>query len=157
MMFKSLKSAIIKCEFRQATLSDTARIVKMLREFYAKSGKIFGIPWDHDSAMETVWQTMERGACVVGDHSCAGAIIGDFRYNRSVKVAQVVFWYFTKPREIDIFRELALACRDLGCTHFHASSLWPSNTIGRHYRKHGLWEAETQWIGELSCITGHKD
>jgi hypothetical protein len=129
----------------------------MLRDFYAKSGGIFGIPWEHASAMETVWQTMERGVCMVGDHSCAGAIFGGFPYNRSVKVAQVVFWYFTKPREMRIFHELAIACCAGGCTHFNASSLWPLNTVGRYYERHGMRAAETQWLGEITCVIGRKD
>lgn len=147
----------LKHPFRLAKLSDSARITRMLRAFYDKSGKIFGIPWDHVSAMETVWKAMEQGACIVGDHSCAGAIVGQFPYNHSVKIAHVVFWYFTKPREIRIFEALARACHDLGCTHINPSSLWPANTIGRYYERHGLKAAETQWLGEISCMLGRKD
>ncbi len=146
-----------KTPFRLANLSDSARIAGMLRAFYAKSGGIYGIPWDHVSAMETIWQTMERGACVVGDHSCAGAIIGDYPYNHSAKIAHVIYWYFTTPRELKIFEALARACGDLGATHINPSSHWPQNTIGRYYQKHGLKAAETNWIGEIACVTGHKD
>ena len=129
----------------------------MLHRFYQKSGSIFGIQWDHGSVLETIGETIHRGVCIIGDHSCAGALFAPFPYNRKFCIASVVFWYFTKPREMEIFHALAQACHEIGCTHINPSSLWPSNTIGRYYRKHGLREAETQWLGEIACILHRKD
>lgn len=124
----------------------------MLRRFYEKSGDIFHIPWDHESTLETISDAIQKGACLIGDNSCAAAFFFTFPFNRNVKIAYVVFWYFTKAREMAIFEELAKACRDAGCTHFNPSSLWPMNTIGKHYERYGLKPTETQYLGEIERV-----
>lgn len=129
----------------------------MLRQFYAKSGDIYQIPWDHSSALDTITDVIARGVCLVGERSCAGALLLPFPYNRSVTVAHVVFWHFTRPRELRIFDTLAAACREAGCTHINPSSLWPNEVIGRYYQRRGLRQAETQWLGEIACIPHRKD
>jgi len=143
--------------FRNASLTDAPRIARMLRRFYAKSGDVFHIPWDHESVLEMIADVMQKGACLVGDNSCAAAFFFTFPFNKSAKVAYVVFWYFERHREMKIFEALAQACLERGCTHFNPSSLWPANTIGKHYAKRGLRPTETQWLGEIACILGQKE
>lgn len=121
----------------------------MLAKFYAKSGGIYGIPFDHDSALNMVTKTILEGICVIGDYSCAGAMLCDFPFNYNAVIAHVLFWRFTKGRDVAVLSELAIRCRDNGATHINVSSLWPANTIGRVYRNIGLREIETQWLGEL--------
>lgn len=135
--------------FRQAKLSDGPFIYRLLREFYAKQGGVYDIPMDAESAADTIHQVISTGICLVGNHSCAGALLSPFPFNRHEIIAQVIFWYFTSPREIQIFKQLAVASKIAGATHINASSHFPDNRIMRYYERIGLRPVETQGMCRL--------
>jgi hypothetical protein len=138
--------------FRRATGDDVPIIARMLRGFYAKSGGIYDIPWDHDSAINTVNDVVRRGICVVGSDCCAGAMLSPFPYNSRAILGSVVFWHFKRPRDIQIFDALVGCCKLAGATHINPSSHFPINTIGRFYEKRGLIPVETQFLGAVDIL-----
>lgn len=136
--------------FRKATPEDVIFISRLLREFYAKEGiGAYGIPFDYQSTVVTVDDIVRRGVCLVGPASCAGALISTCPFNANAQIAMVVFWYFQKKHEIAIFKELCIECKNQGATHINPASHFPTNSIGRFYRKCGLKAAETQYLGLL--------
>jgi hypothetical protein len=126
-----------------------AFIARLLKEFYAKSEQVYGIPYDHESMLITVDDTIRHGICLVGPTSCAGAHISLFPSNCEYAMASVKFWYFQNHREIEIFDALAEACRLAGANMIDASSHHPDNVIGRFYAKRGMRPAETLYLGRL--------
>lgn len=97
----------------------------------------------------TIQDIIDRGILLVGDTSCAGAIISAFPFNNQASIAWVVFWYFRNKREIGIFKELIEQCRQAGATHINTSSHFPNNTVGRFYHKCGLASCEIQYLAPL--------
>lgn len=128
--------------FRRATSHDVALIHRQLKQFYAKQGHVYaGIPFDTESAVDTIMQCILAGICLVGPTSCAGAVLTPFPYNRQAIVANVVFWYSTN-HEIEIFKVLGLICKAAGATHISATSHPPEHRIARYYKRLGLTPAE---------------
>jgi N-acetylglutamate synthase-like GNAT family acetyltransferase len=136
--------------YRKATRSDVVAIAKLLREFYSRVGEVYKIPYDHASMIVTVDDVVDRGVCIVGPTSCAGAIFYPFPSNSECLVAHVLFWYFQKRREIGIFLEILKLCKEQGATHINVASHFPKNTIGRFYKKCGLKPVETQYMASYS-------
>lgn len=130
----------------------------MLRRFYQRSGSVYGIPYDHASSLATVLDCIVRGICLVGDKSCAGALMLPFPYNRSRTVAQVVFWYFENKREIAIFDALLRDCRQAGADFVDAAALPPHMTGKRFYGVRGMAPVEMHFLGSLEnhCKTPPK-
>lgn len=135
--------------FRRATAQDVRAIYRMGRRFYDKHGAIYGIALDFDSFLNTIEAVVQHGVCVVGNRSCAGAIIAPFPFNHRALVASVVFWCFETPREIRVFEALMEHCKADGATHISGASHFPNNRIGRYYRKLGLQETEVVVMGRL--------
>lgn len=132
---------------RRAQPDDVVRIAQMLRRFYATHGKVYDIPYDHGSCMETVLKCIDEGVTFTGSGSCAGALIIPFPFNHKARVATVVFWYAENRRELYIFDLLLAACREAGATHINASTLSPHHTGKRFYAVRGMALAEHQYIG----------
>lgn len=135
--------------FRPATLHDGLFVGRLLKEFYAEKGGIYGIPYDHASTLRTVQGVIDHGICLVGPTSCAGAILVPFPYNGDVLVAHVVFWYFKNAREIEIFERLMQHCAAAGAVRITAASHYPENRIGPHYSKFGMEASESTWLGRI--------
>ena len=135
--------------FRHAEVSDIPFIVDLLREFYRKQGKIYGIPFDAPSCIYTVTEILSRGICLVGPSSVAAAMIVPGQFNHSVRFAHVPFWYFRSPREIRILDALIEVCRKAGATHLNVASHYPENRIGRYYEKKGLHPVESLFLLKL--------
>jgi len=134
--------------FRRATLEDTLTIGHMLKRFYAKCGHAaYGIPYDHYSALNTITLVIHRGVCIIGHASCAGALLDPFPFNSRALIAQVVFWYFEKPREICVFDQLYVECQKTGATHINAAALAPKQTGKRFYVARGMKLAECHYLG----------
>lgn len=131
--------------YRKAKPEDVVFIARLLREFYTKVDA-YGIPYDHASMIVTVDDMVDRGICLVGPTSCAGAFVTPFPSNSNYTVAHILFWYFQKKREIGIFLELLKQCKEQGVTHVSCSSHFPKNTIGRFYKKCGLKPVEIQYM-----------
>lgn len=144
--------------YRLATLEDVVFIARLIKEFYGKMEDSYKIPYDHESTLITIDETIRRGVCLVGPTSCAGAFINLFPFNCNYAVANVDFWYFRNPREIEIFYALCQECRARGATHISASSHFPKHVIGRFYEKLGMFPAETVYLGDLEncCKAGAK-
>jgi hypothetical protein len=139
----------MKPPFRHAEASDIAFISRLLREFYQKQCDIYQIPFDYPSTVLTVGRSMIHGVCLVGPSSCAGAILGPFPFNHHAIVAMVPFWYFRRPKEIEILAVLISECRAMGATHINVASHFPKNTISRYYSKRGIIPCETQHLGKI--------
>jgi hypothetical protein len=135
--------------FRTAEFDDVPRITALLSEFYAKHADKYGIPFDNASSLSTVEKIVRHGVCLVGDTSCAGALIVPFPYNFGANLANVMFWYFQQAREVRIFDALVAACRKAGATHITASSHYPENTIARLYDGWGMSPVESLHCGSL--------
>jgi hypothetical protein len=134
--------------FRRATSEDVVFVCRLVKRFYARSGNIYRIPYDHESALAAVYDTINTGICLVGPQSCAGAIFLPFPFNQSAIVAQVIFWYFEQRREIAIFDALLEECRANGATHVNVAAI--GNGPGRRfYQARGLTMVETQYLGPL--------
>lgn len=137
----------------------------MLRRFYARSGGIYGVPYDHESCIEVVADVIANGVCIVGPKSCAGAMVLAFPFNRKIPVAHVVFWYFEAHREVVIFDFLRLECAKLGVTHIDTAALAPRITGSKFYAERGLSLAEGHYFGlidadpprKLSCKTAETE
>lgn len=134
-------------EFRTATPEHATRIAHMLRRFYLRlAPECYGIAYDHESMLSTVLECIERGVCLIGERSCAGALFYPFPFNFRVKVGQVVFWYYESMKEIAIFDELDRACREAGADALCVSAL-SNRLIGLHfYAKRGLHLAEGNFM-----------
>lgn len=135
--------------FRHATFDDIPRVTMLLEEFYARHEYRYGVRFNSSSAVVTVERMIRHGVCLVGPSSCAGAMIADFPYNFEAKVANVMFWYFRRPREIKIFEALLAACRRAGAMYISASSHAPSHAIGRLYQRWGMQPVEGLHMGPL--------
>lgn len=135
--------------YRPATFNDAVFIARLLREFYSKAGRSYGIAYDHETTLLVVEDVIRRGVCIVGPTSCAGAMIEPFVNNCNHTLAVVRFWYFQRPREITIFEELMRVCRAFGATEITGASHPPDHVIGRYYHKLGMSEAETVYIGKM--------
>ena len=135
--------------YRLANLNDVTFIARLIREFYNKTGGVYGIPYDHESMLITIDETIRTGICLVGPNSCAGAYINLFPSNCEYAVASVKFWYFRTPREISIFKALCEEAKRRGATNIDASSHFPNHTIGRYYERFGMKPAETVYLGSL--------
>lgn len=138
--------------FRAATLHDAVFIARLLREFYAKAGTEYGIPFDYESMLISVDDAIRHGICIVGPTSCAAAYLDIFPCNCDYSVANVKFWYFQQHREITIFEELIRLCATAGATFFTGSSHAPDHTIGRHYEKKGMKPVETVYMGPIQKL-----
>lgn len=138
-----------KNRFRPAQSSDVLFMLNLIRDGYKKHCSIYGIKFDGASAMFTIANVMARGVCLVGSSSCAGAVIAPFQYNHKAIIAQVMFWNFKAPREIEIFDALSDACKEAGATHINAASHFPNNTISRYYAKKMLINCEVQSMKQL--------
>jgi hypothetical protein len=135
--------------FRQARLDDIPKIESLLAEFYAKQGHIYQVPYDRNSCLRTVTETVLNGVALVGPSSCAAAMILPFPYNSDAHVATVVYWYFKSAREIRILESLRMDCMELGATHFSVASHPPHHRIARHYEKLVLSPVETWSMGHI--------
>jgi len=142
---------------RTANGDDVIIIAQMLRRFYS-SHSPYGIRYDHASCLQTVLDTIARGVCLVGQKSCAGALLCPFPYNHEAIVAQVVFWYIEHRREISIFDVLVCRCREAGATHINVATVAPKHVGKRFYEVRGLKLAEAQYMGplDLACKRGEK-
>lgn len=142
-------SKAVSVTFRPAIVDDVPFITSLLSEFYHRAGSIYGIPFNEASTIQTIRQVLDRGVCLVGPSSCAGALLCKFPYNHDAIIAQVAFWYFKRPKEIAIFDALMKACKERGATHINATSLTSCPAIQRHYEAFKLTPVEIQSIREL--------
>lgn len=133
--------------FRTSTLADIPFITGLLCEFYAKAGGIYRIPFCEMSARLWVQAVMERGVCLVGPSSCAGALLIPFQLNNQVTAAYVEFWCFRQAREIGIFDALKQACCDAGAQRLFVSAQVQTPAIRRYYLKKGLQQCAAQFSG----------
>lgn len=140
---------MVRTKFRTAVVEDVPFIKDLICQFYAKQGHVYGIPYDEESSVRTIIDTMKFGVVLVGPASCAGAIICRFPFNHRANVAQVIFWYFTNAREIKIFDALANQCRAIGATHINSAAHPPHCRIMRYYVQQGMRPAELQAMGRL--------
>ena len=155
----SLKSTRNLPSFRPAKLSDAGFVLGLVRDFYRKSGGIYGIPFDSASTFQTINTTIVQGVCLVGPSSTAGAIFNFSPFNHSAVVAQVLFWFFKSAREIRILDEMKRACANAGATHLCCASHFPENRIGRHYERLSMKPIE-QWHMtelEMACNPHRKE
>lgn len=134
-------------EFRLATHADVIFVAQLVREFYRKSGSVYGIPFDYESAIRTVEECIDDGICIIGPSSCAGAIITPFPYNRRIRVAQVLFWYFRDPKEVRVFDALWVACIEIGAHRINAATIAPEGVGKNFYQRRGMTLAECHHIG----------
>jgi hypothetical protein len=137
-------------QYRKAELRDVVQITRWLRQFYSQASP-YNIPFDYESAIASVEDTVNRGVVLIGSSSCAGALLTDFPFNNRARIAYILFWYFRSAREITILNALCDACRTAGATHVNVSSLFPHNRVGRFYEKRGFKAVETQWLIALNC------
>ena len=141
-------------QFRRANFSDRDFICRMIVE-RSRAHHIeepYGILYDQQTAVCTVSDVIKKGVALVGPNSCAGAMLGAFPWNREAVIAQVLFYHFSKAREMGILVELARLCEWAGATHMNCSSHFPGNVIGRYYQRIGLKPVETQWLAPLNNI-----
>jgi hypothetical protein len=134
---------------RRAVPEDVIQIGQMLRRFYTQHGEVYSIKYDHASCLSSVLETIMRGICLIGPKSCAGALILPFPYNREALVAQVLFWYVERGREIAIFDVLMANCRREGATHVNVATVAPKHVGKRFYAVRGLKLAEAQYLGPV--------
>lgn len=135
--------------FRAATPADLPLIQRLVREFYAKQGAVYGIPFDEESARATFTRVVLRGLCLVGKSSVAGAVLAQFPWNARMTIAYVPFWYFRSAREIHILEALMARCRAQGAHFINVASHPPEHRIGSWYGRLGMWQVEGQWFGKL--------
>lgn len=140
--------------FRSATPDDVFHIARLVKRFYSRFGHHIGIPYDHESSIQLILGALSMGCpMVVGEHSCAAASINSFPFNKSARVATVLFWYFEKPREIGIFDFLALQCIRSGATHINAASTASAPAVRKIYEERGLVRIEDNFIGAINwCL-----
>jgi hypothetical protein len=141
-------------QFRPALLSEIVVIAAMVRRFYQRDGKIYGIPYDQESCLESIADVMERGVVIRGPMSCGGAYLIPWPFQRSITVAQVFFWCFDDSKEIGIYDALARACMDKGATHINVASLAPKHSGKQFYERRGLKLAEGQYLGPIKVLHG---
>lgn len=127
----------------------------MLRRFYGRLGmQCYGIRYDHESTAETVLGCITRGICLVGEHSCAGAMLYPFPYNKKVCVGQIVFWYYEANREMGIFDAIVEACWKSGAQAASVASL-SARLIGRRfYESRGFHLAEGGFMKVAGTVAG---
>lgn len=140
--------------FREATPDDVFHIARLVKRFYHRYGGHIGIPYDHESTLQLILGALSMGCPVaVGEHSCAAASINPFPFNKTARVATVLFWYFDKPREIGIFDFLAQQCIRAGATHISASATTSAPAARGIYERRGLTYIEQTFIGQLNwCL-----
>jgi hypothetical protein len=141
--------------FRLATPDDTLFIAALLRRFYKKSGQIYGIPYSHESCILSVEDTINRGVVMIGEHSCAGALIVPFPFNFNIRVAQVFFWFYEMDREIVVFDALLQECAKRGAAMVNAASLGPNHPGKRFYARRAMALVEAHHLGinpEWTCV-----
>lgn len=144
--------------FRPANLNDAVFIARLIREFDAKHDGIYNIPLDYASTLLLADDVIRRGVCIVGENSCAGAYLTPFPFNNKVIVAYIVFWCFQAAREITIFNALSAACKERGADYISGASPLPNNAMGKYYRRHGMENMETHYIGNIEscCVRKQK-
>lgn len=135
--------------YRLAKLSDAPFIYRLIKEKASRFEDLYGASLDASAIADTIADVMQRGILIVGPASCAAARFGPLPFNHQVVVANILFWYFKTPREIQIFDEICNVCKNLGATHVNASSHFPDNRLIRFYEKRGLVPIETQTLGRL--------
>ena len=124
-------------------------ILRLARKFFHQSwGKGYDIPFDPESAMQTIDALIENGIMLVGPTSYAGAILTPCMWNHEFTIATVITWYFESPREIRIFDALMEECRKAGATHFVSASN-EGSPIGRYYNRKGLTIRESAYMCQL--------
>lgn len=121
----------------------------LLREYHSQYLGSTGIPYDLWSTREHALEVITEGICLVGPSSVAGATIKPCRWNGSVLMAHVCFWFFREAREIRILEALMRECRKAGATHFSVSGL-EGRAINRWYSKLGLVGVETVYLKGLA-------
>lgn len=139
-------------KFRRASCDDIIFIARLLREFYRKAGEVYGIPYDHESTLQFAEYCVTNQVTIVGPSSCAAAVLCPFPSNKDAVIAQVLFWYFHRPREVTIFEALARECQDAGATHINASSHYPDNKAAGFYVRAGMGLAEIQCVGPINKV-----
>lgn len=137
--------------FRRANFEDVIHVARLLRDFYRRSGSVYQVPYDHESAISFAAWSIANTVCLVGETSCASAILVPFPYNREAKMAQVSFWYFHRRREMLIFKALAEECAAAGATHINAASLQRPRA-DKFYVSAGMRPAEIQFMGPLNKV-----
>lgn len=135
--------------FRLATWHDGLFVAQRVRRFYQRDGGIYGIAYDHASTLNAIADILERGVCVVGPASTAGAYIIPWPFNSGVLVAQVFFWCFEDSREIRVFDYLVEQCQARGATHLNVASLAPKHAGKQFYQKRGLKLVEGHYFGPV--------
>jgi hypothetical protein len=145
--------------FRLATLKDTLFIAGLLRRFYKRDGQIYNLPYDHESCVQSVENTINRGVVIVGPSSCAGALIAPFEFNFRFLIAQIFFWFFENPRECVIFDALCRECAKRGASMVNAASVGPKHGAKKFYARRGLVFSEAHHLGinpEFACVLTDK-
>lgn len=137
--------------FRRAVLSDAPFVARLVREFYVGQDYniTYGIEFDYESTLATVTAIIERGVCILGPHSCAGAYVAPFPFNHTQRVAYVQFWFFNRKGEAAIFKKF-LQALESEVHHVWAVSHPPHHRVGRLYRKLGFRQVEGVWSKRLT-------
>lgn len=137
--------------FRRAVLQDAPFVARLVRELYHQPAieAAYAIPFDYESTLDTVARVIDRGVCIVGPHSCAGAFISPFPFNHAAKIGYVQFWHF-REKEFAVLKELFEQLKSLGVNHVWAVSHPPAHRIARLYQKLGLRQVEGVWSKRLT-------
>jgi len=142
-------------DFRLATVKDTLFIAGLLRRFYKRSGSsLYHIPYDHESCVLSIEDTINRGVVMIGPSSCAGALIVPFPFNFNIQVAQIFFWFCEDKREVGVFDALLKECANRGAAVVNAATLAPDHGGKRFYARRNLAPVEVHHLGinpEFAC------